>query len=244
MGELRVVVIDDNEYERCGLAQRLDEQDEIAVVRQLSQDEAATKPDDWFGEFDVALVEVVDEFARGEIGTDLYSGITALGRLRPLAVRTIALAPSHMHPLVEQRLFEVGTNFMYRRHEVMDPEFLAAKLAHPDDDHAVHQVDRHTLDVYGARQAEIQEAVDAYERSAFNGHLHEDTKAYLLYKSVISRRALDKLMDRIRATRYVGTRSERAAGGEVGFPSIKGHVLRIIGREGNPSSDDEAERTR
>ena len=67
MGELRVVVIDDNEYERWGLAQRLDEQDEIAVVRQLSQDEAETKSDDWFGEFDVALVEVIDEFARGEI---------------------------------------------------------------------------------------------------------------------------------------------------------------------------------
>jgi hypothetical protein len=236
--ELRVTVIDDNEYERWGLAQKLDEQDGIAVVRQLSQDEAEARSNEWFGEFDVALVEVVDEFAPGEVGTDLYSGITALNRLRPLAVTTVALAPNHSHPLVEQRLFEVGTNYMYRRHKVMDHEFLAAKLSRPDDDHRVHAVDAATLDVFGAKLAQLQEALRSFEGSELHGHLREDLTATELYDTdVISRRSLNGLLARVRRSGFVGTRSERDRDSLIGFRSIKGHLMRINGRSDNPSSD-------
>ena len=71
-----MVVIDDNPYAREGLRRVLDAHDDIEVVHAMSHDDATAWSDD------CAIVEVIDELARNEVGTDVFSGIAALVTLR------------------------------------------------------------------------------------------------------------------------------------------------------------------
>jgi len=227
---MRVVVIDDNPFERHGLVALLQEQDGVEVVANLSQDKAVAAGDDEFGEIDVAFVEVVDEDAQCEVGTDLYSGISAIERLSPLAVATIAMVPNSLHPLVHQWLFEAGTDFAYHRHEVMDPERLARALVAPDEAHRVRPVDSAVLDSYGAKTARLQEAVRVLEASGFHGFLSDDVDASDLYaQDIVQRNDTRKFVKGITAIDFDGEPEVRSADVKVGFPQVKKFVVSIIG---------------
>ena len=75
-----VAVVEDDPWKREALADRLDSSGRVEVVAALDQDEAADRDTEFWQGVDLALVDVYDDRAPGEIGTDLYSGITAIER--------------------------------------------------------------------------------------------------------------------------------------------------------------------
>ena len=81
------------------MAQELDRSPHIAVVHAIDQDEAATWTRDRWESLDFVIVDVYDEYAPGEIGTDVFSGIPAIERLRNFEVDTLAVMPHRHHPL-------------------------------------------------------------------------------------------------------------------------------------------------
>ncbi len=94
MRELRVVVIDDDHWKRTAMAQELDADPRIAVVHVIDQDEAVQWPLERWENVGVAIIDVFDENSPAEVGTDVFSGISALDRLRDLPVRTFAVTPT------------------------------------------------------------------------------------------------------------------------------------------------------
>ena len=74
----RIVVVEDDPWKRDALADRLDASGQVEVTAALDQDDAAGRVDSFWKSVDIALVDVYDDRAPGEVGTDLYSGITAI----------------------------------------------------------------------------------------------------------------------------------------------------------------------
>ena len=142
----------------------LDAHDDIEVVHAMSHDDATEWSDEQFGEFDCAVVEVIDELARNEAGTDLFSGIDALERLRRLPVTTYAVTPHRHHPIVEQRIYQSGADFIYRQFEINDAEWFVSQLISPDESHRVRPVPSTELQKFGAERSRTNDAVDALER--------------------------------------------------------------------------------
>ena len=230
----RVVVIDDNTYAREGLRRVLDAHEDIEVVHAMSHDDATEWSDEQFGEFDCAVVEVIDELARNEAGTDLFSGIDALERLRRLPVTTYAVTPHRHHPIVEQRIYQSGADFIYRQFEINDAEWFVSQLISPDDAHRVRPVPSTELQKFGAERSRTNDAVDALEDSPLHGLLTASVSHSGLRRAGLPRRTLDDFVETIRRTGLstpVGRRmtfdgSER----KPRFPEVKLYLLTLLGR--------------
>jgi hypothetical protein len=233
MREVKIVVIDDDFFRREFMASELDRSDRIAVVHAISQDEARAMSDAEFGKFDIAVVEVVDENARGEVGTDMFSGISALQRLQRLDVRTIAISPHRHHPLVEQRIYQAGTEFLYRQWEINDPDRLEHALLEPDDLHRVRPGREYVLRRHGAKGALTNDAVKEFEESMLHGNLYI---GQIKRATGLSRRKLDGFVVRICRTGFqhpdgVSTASWR---------EVRDYVLVLMGRKDAPVSDEDS----
>jgi DNA-binding NarL/FixJ family response regulator len=229
----RVVVIDDNVYAREGLRRMLDEHDDIDVVHSMSHDDAVSWTDEQFGHFDCAVVEVIDELARNEAGTDLFSGIAALERLRRLPVRTYAVTPHRHHPVVEQRIYQSGADYIYRQFEINDVEWFVSQLISPDETHRVQPVPEAELRSYGAARARTNDAVREFERSVLHRRLRSTDSHSGLRRSGVQRRALDGFVEGIRRTGFA-TPEGRASGFNSAraprFPDVKLYLLTLLGR--------------
>ena len=242
--QLRVIVIDDHIYAREGLTRLLDQHADIEVVRGMSHDDAAVLSDAEFGEFDCAIVDVIDEIARNEVGTDVFSGIAALVRLRSMPVRTFAITPYRHHPVVEQRIYQSGADYLYRVFEINDLEWFVGQLLSPSHDHQVKPVSRHELRKYGAETARANEAVAVYERSAISGSLGAGTSHSSLARAGIARRTVDRFVREVQRTgfgtpRRSGT-SPDAVDRPARFPDVKLYLLTLVGRaDGPPTNVDE-----
>lgn len=238
MGELRVAVIDDDYWRREHMSQMLDASPLIEVVYALDQDEAARWPAQRWTDVDVALVDVIDESALGEIGSDVYSGIAAIENLRMTKVVTIALTPHRCHPLVQLRIHDAQTDFVYRRWEVNDPDRLTAAVRFPERDHAPVRPSPASLAAFGARRARPNQAVRLLEHSPlanrlFSGASHRTVR--------MPRRALDRLRSEIQRTGFESTEAHGRAGGTVSriarWPETRDYLLRLLGRKDAPPTD-------
>ncbi|MCD9625249.1 hypothetical protein [Rhabdothermincola salaria] len=238
MRSLKVVVVDDDYWKRSSMAQKLNEHPTIAVTHALSQDETATWPlENWSG-IDLAVVDIFDEHAPGEVGTDVFSGIKAIEILKPLPVRTFAITPHCQHPLVRLRLHHAGADWLYHRWEINDLDLLVEALLEPDDDHRPLTPSPSELEDIGCKASRPNDAIRLYEASPLYGRLRTEIG---LKGLGVPRRKVDQLRVAVMETGFEGT-EERSGAGErriraPRWPDIRDHLLAALGRSDVPATE-------
>ena len=101
------------------MGHRLASSPEIEVVDTIDQDTAAAQPLSAWESIDAVLVDVCDDRALGEVGTDVYSGISVVERVyRIRNLRCIAITPVCANPLVRLRLQHARPDYSYHRFEL------------------------------------------------------------------------------------------------------------------------------
>ena len=230
-------MVDDDHWKRSAIAAELDADPRIGVVDVIDQDEAVLWPLERWDDVDLAIVDVFDENAPSEVGTDVYSGISALTRLRNLPVRTFAITPHCQHPLIQLRIHQSGADWLYHRWELNDPERLIAALIDPDPEHVPKRPAEHLLAQHGARRALANDAVDAYGSSLLFGQLRQDVGIKSLH---LPRRRIEAFRVRIARTGFEGTddisyagRTSRAPR----WPDVRDYLLTLLGRRATPATE-------
>jgi hypothetical protein len=233
----RIAVVEDDPWKRGALVDRLAASREVEVVAALDQDDVAGRAESFWTSVEVALVDVYDEQAPGEVGTDLYSGITAIERLTPLKVTVVAVIPHTPHPLVQLRLAHANPDRVYRRWELDDVSRVldALQADGPDRRPAWPLVD--ALRRCGAERAHPNAAVAAYLDSPLSGMLRPELR---LSEIGLSRRQVDQLRFSIGRTGFSGT--EQLSGAQRAvlaprWPDVRDYLLRLLGRLDAPASD-------
>ena len=239
MKQLRVAVVDDDWYKREHMRQELDRSPNIEVVHAIDQDMAKTWTGDDWGNIDCCIVDVFDDAAPLEVGTDLFSGIGAIERLHALRIRTIAITPHRHHPLVEHRIVQSGASSLHRRWEFNDLNQLEYVLLNPDPKRAPVEVPRKILRRYGADFTRANHAVAAYENSELYGRLQEDAT----HRSVkVPRRTLEAFTESIRSTGFYAPPPKGApeVRRDAKWAHVRDYLLILLGRkDAPPSSADE-----
>jgi hypothetical protein len=227
MRELRIAVIDDDFWKREHMAQELDSSPHIAVVHALDQDTAVKWSLAQWDAIDIAIVDVVDEMAPGEVGTDMFSGIQALEKLKSIDVKTLAITPHRHHPVVELRIYQADVNWVYRRFEVNDLDRLVNVLLAPSLDHRPVRPSDEDLVRFGAQLALPNNSVRVFEQSEFHGILAEDSGRKELGTTY---RKLERFRIAIARTGFKGTEYRTSNGGPR-WPDVRAYLLRALGRK-------------
>lgn len=229
VGELRIAVIDDDYWKREHMAQELDSSPHIAVVHALDQDTAVSWSLAQWEQIDIAIVDVFDEMAPGEIGTDMYSGIPALERLKRLEVRTLAITPHREHPMIDLRIFQANVDWVYQRHEINDLDRLVDTLRHPDAGHKPIRPSDVVLKQFGAHRALANDSVRVYERSDFYGSLTQESGRKELQTTW---RKIGRFRVAIVHTGFEGTEVKTfdTVRRVPRWPDVRGYVMRVLGR--------------
>lgn len=230
-------MVDDDHWKRTAMADELDNDPRIEVVAAIDQDEAVLWPEERWSGVDLAIVDVFDENAPSEIGTDVFSGISALDRLRNLPVRTLAITPHCQHPLVQLRIHQAGADWLYHRWEVNDPERLVATVLGPDDDHLPARPGEDLLWSFGARRGQANRAVAIYERSPLSGLLRPGVD---LAELGLPRRVIQRFRQQISDVGFEGTelltnatRVHKAPR----WPDVRDYLLTLLGRRSTPATE-------
>ena len=233
---LRVAVVDDDAWKRSAMAEQLDATGGVDVVNALDQDQATAWPTEMWKQTDVAVVDVFDDRAPGEIGTDLYSGIMAVECLAPLPVRTLAIVPNEGHPLVQLRLCQANPDAVYSRWELPSLEELSRALFDPSPrPPAVPH--RSVLSSFGAERLNANEVVRLYLGSALAGRLEVGTG---LKHVSMSRRELDRFRIAVAAAGFAGTEELNWASVNrraPRWPDTRACLLRLLGRLDAPPTE-------
>lgn len=223
------------------MAAGLDAHPEITVVDAIHQDEALTWPSERWAGVDVAIIDVFDEAAPSEVGTDVFSGIAALDRLRALPVRTLALAPHCQHPLVRLRIHQAEADWLYHRWEVNDPDRLAEVVLFPQPDHRPTRPSDEELARYGAVSARPNESATLYQRSPLYPLLRTDVG---LKSLPVGRRGVDRFRKAIRRTGFTGTEELSTADHALRvprWPDVRDYLLSLLGRRDVPATEVDRE---
>lgn len=210
----------------------------------IDQDTAASKPIDYWKGVDAVLVDIFDDHAPGEVGTDLYSGINVIERVARLPVRSIAVTPSCSHPLVQLRLHQAHPDFCYHRYQVASIDELTEALRFPDKHHRLPDPDPAEIMSMGARTLLANDAVRAYVGSSLYGRLTSDTGLKELKAAGVSRRTVGRFKDAIVRHGYKSWEAQPVAAldddGAVGpprWPAVRDLVLTLLGRLDAPWSE-------
>ena len=241
--ELKVVLVDDDAWKRSGMRQRLDATPEILVVDDVDQDTAAAWPLARWADIDAVLVDVFDDRGVGEVGTDLYSGIKVIERVRSIrGVRSIAVTPSCTHPLVQLRLHQAEPDFCYHRFELADPHALTEAVRFPEREHRLPMPDAGTIKGLGARKLLANDVVRVLEASPLHGKLQGGVGHKTLNRNHgISRRAVDRFKKQVVDCGFnhleVQSRGGLAYDELARWPEVRDLVLRLLGRKDAPWSE-------
>lgn len=231
-----MVVVDDDHWKRTAMAEVLGHSDDIEVVAVTDQDEAVLWPPKRWDEVDMAIVDVFDENAPAEIGTDVFSGIAVLDGLRDLSVETLAITPHCQHPLVQLRIHQAGTDWVYHRWEINGPEELLAAVLEPAADHAPQRPDDRVLAEFGARRARVNGSVAVYLRSRFAGRIRPEIGVAQLG----TRRQVEELRKQVGRTGFDGTETRSNATRNVvapRWPDVRDFLLTLLGRRATPPTE-------
>lgn len=232
-----MVVIDDDHWKRTAMADELRRNPDIEVVAVADQDLAVLWPPEQWADVDLAIVDVFDEIAPAEVGTDVFSGIAVLDILRDLPVRTLAITPHCQHPLIQLRIHQAGADWLYHRWEVNDPDHLAAAVLDPADDHTPQRPDDEILWQHGARRARANGAVAVYLRSRLAGRLRPDIE---VEETGLSRRAVGTFRRKIAGMGFDGTENLSLATRNYTaprWPDVRDYVLTLLGRRATPPTE-------
>lgn len=232
-----MVVIDDDHWKRTAMAEELRRNRDIEVVAVADQDLALLWPSEQWADVDLAIVDVFDENAPAEVGTDVFSGIAVLDQLRDLPVRTLAITPHCQHPLIQLRLHQADVDWLYHRWEVNDPDHLVAAVLEPSDDHVPQRPDESVLRLHGAHRAQTNRAVDIYLESSLAGRIRPDVE---VDETGQSRRTVEGFRVDIAKAGFEGT--EQLATWSRAYkaprwPDVRDYVLTLLGRRGTPATE-------
>jgi CheY-like chemotaxis protein len=129
-GRARVIVVDDDDINRHGMAGLLASDDRLHVAAALSHDEAMAWAGDW-SLVDVALVDAADDRVAG----DQFPGVHVVERMRRDASRrlTIVVVTGHFFDdAIRRRMWEAGADFFYHRSELADRRVLLRVVLEPE----------------------------------------------------------------------------------------------------------------
>jgi len=237
MRAYRIVVVDDDHWKRAAMAAELDAHPTIATIDVIDQDEAVAWPAERWEDVDIAIVDVFDENAPAEVGTDVFSGIAALERLKDLQVRTLAITPHCQHPLIQLRIHQAGADWLYHRWEVNDLDRLVAAIIDPQEDHVPLRPPEAVLAAHGSRRAQANQAVRLYEGSSLFGLLRPELG---LKSLTLPRRTVDRFRRGISKTGFEGTEDLSLSHQGVRtprWPDVRDFVLTLIGRHDVPATE-------
>jgi DNA-binding NarL/FixJ family response regulator len=233
---MRLAVVEDDPWKRAAIADRLDSLNDVHVVHALDQDQAAGWALDRWEDIDTAIVDVFDDQAPGEVGTDLYSGIAAIERLTRCPVRVLAIMPHQPHPLVQLRLVHAAPDLIYSRWELPSVESFIEALHRPGTDRAPASLTPASLSVFGVREPRPNDAVRAYVSSPLHGLIQPNVT---LTDLKVSRREVEAFRRQIASTGFHGTEYRSRSTGTVRaprWPDVCEYLLRLLGRVEVPTS--------
>lgn len=237
VAEVRVVLVDDDYWTRTSMAQELDRHPQIAVVGAIDQTEAVLWPPERWDDVDLAIVDVFDEEAPSEVGTDVFSGITALDHLRTLPVRALAITPHCQHPLVRLRIHQAEADWLYHRWEVKDLDLLAEVVLFPQPDHRPVRPSDEELAMHGAHRARANAAVQVYEDSVLYPLVQPEVGLKSLH---LPRRVVDQFRRRVHRTGFTGTEDLSTADHPQRvprWPDVRDYLLSLLGRRDVPPTE-------
>ena len=180
-GRVKVVIVDDDEFKRAGMAERLDSTSEIEIVDTIDQDTAAVRALAEWEAIDAVLVDVCDDRALGEIGTDVYSGISVVERVRRIRnLRCIAITPTCANPLVRLRLQHAHPDYSYHRFQLNSLDALLDAVRFPDREHGLAELPAEKVRRLGGPNFAVNTMVRAFVGSPLHGHLQADSSHKVL----------------------------------------------------------------
>lgn len=242
--DLQVVVVDDDAWKRDGMCSRLAAFDRITVADAVDQDSAAAWTSDRWVDVDVVMVDVFDDRAPGEMGTDLYSGIRVVERVRRLPVRCVAVTPSCAHPLVQLRLRQAAPDYCYHRYQISTLDELVEAIHYPARDRQVPELTRADLRDLGAERLLANDVVATFEASELHGRLHAQAGIKELAALGVSRHTIRRFRQEVVALgyRHIDTLSgsaqdEYRAEDTPRWPVVRELTLKLLGRLDGPWSE-------
>lgn len=127
----RVVVVDDDDINRRGMASLLAEDASIDVVASLTHAEALDTPSTWDG-VDVMLIDAADERNRA----DHFPGVAVVEEVRRHRQRDqtviVVITGQFFDDAVRRRMREARADFYYHRTEVGEARSLRDAVLHPE----------------------------------------------------------------------------------------------------------------
>jgi DNA-binding NarL/FixJ family response regulator len=128
--QTRVVVVDDDDINRRGMANLLAEDTAIDIVASLTHAEALDRPSPW-DEIDVVLADAADERNRA----DHFPGVAVVEEVRrhDRGGQTVVVITGHFFDdAVRRRMREAKADFYYHRTVVCDARSLRDAVFRPD----------------------------------------------------------------------------------------------------------------
>jgi hypothetical protein len=242
--EVRVVIVEDDQWKREGMSSRLDATREVEVVESLGPSDAANWSRDRWVDIDTVVVDVYDDRGVGQLGTDLYSGISVVERVRDLPVRCLAVTPHCAHPLVRLRLQQASPDFCYHRFQLASIEDLREAVCFPSRDQRLPDLPVAELLRLGSRRLKANDLVRAYVDSPLHGKLQLSTGLKQLNGLDVSRRDINRLRKLAVDLGYrhfdtlTGSQQDEYDAEEVPrWPVIRELLLRLVGRLDGPWSE-------
>ncbi len=221
---MRVAIFDDDLLTRWGARSVIAGTDDITESAINTVDEALALTSQELGRFDCVVVDVHDQAREvREVGTDIYTGIAIIGRIRSLGMdtRILAITPTRANPLLTERLIRSGADYLYERWEFQHPEDLVEALLRPDEGHRPLGHPAHVLSEEGLGQrGDPNAAVDAYKSSTLYGRVRPG----LTQAAIGPRRAALSLRDAVIDTGFVGT------GARPRWNEVRDYLLKLSGR--------------
>jgi CheY-like chemotaxis protein len=127
----RVVIVDDDDIQRRGMAEYLADRPEVEVVGILNHDEALAWDGEWDG-VDIALVDAADPLR----DKDQFPGVEVADRIRRRRsseqTRVIVVTGHFFNDAVRRRMREAGADYFYHRPDLHRKEGLYQAVLHPE----------------------------------------------------------------------------------------------------------------
>ena len=174
--------------------------------------------------FDCVVVDVHDETrARWEVGTDVYTGIEVVERLRSAGseARVVGVTPTRPDPLLTERLIGCGVDEVRIRGDFQRSADLLDAVRGASPAHRPVRYPAWVLIEEGlVPEADVGRAMAAYKASPLYGRIRPDATQL----AIGSRRASVALRDRVIATGFVGS------GARPRWNEVRDYLLKLAGR--------------
>ena len=126
-----IVIVDDDDLTRRGMAQVFADEPSTDVIAELSHEEALSWTDQW-DRADIVIVDAANERS----GPDQFPGVGVVQRVRERRTAdqtmVIVVTGHFFDDAVRMRMREAGANFLFHRSELHDSSILVDAVLHPD----------------------------------------------------------------------------------------------------------------